>query len=212
MTDTSVPTAVIDDETRRNYENYAAMKHNVSWALIFICPAIIAAPPRKLDFYTFMLGSAWLMSANQITREKTGQSLPRYFLTPSWAYKKAGEEAEGAGLGGHPTERARQVHEQLKRERERRANDMKELEELKKKQAVREREETDGKEKGVLEKIWMGDETEGWKERRLHEEQKALEDGKGYGDLIWEQIMEVWAQRPGAKKERDAKAKKEDES
>lgn len=31
-----------------------------------------------------------------------------------------------------------------------------------------------------------------WKENRLREEREALEEGKGYGDIIMEQIWEVW--------------------
>ena len=46
--------------------------------------------------------------------------------------------------------------------------------------------------RGVIGRIWMGGEEEGWKERRLEEERKALEEGKGYTDLILEQIWEVW--------------------
>lgn len=48
------------------------------------------------------------------------------------------------------------------------------------------------KERGVLGRLWMGGEEEGWKERRLEEERKALEEGKGYTDMILEQIWEVW--------------------
>ena len=45
---------------------------------------------------------------------------------------------------------------------------------------------------GMARKIWMGDETEGWKEQRMREEREALEEGRGYGSLIMEQIWEVW--------------------
>ena len=48
------------------------------------------------------------------------------------------------------------------------------------------------KEKGLFGGLWMGDEEEGWKERRLEEERKALEEGKGYMDMIVEQIWDVW--------------------
>lgn len=50
----------------------------------------------------------------------------------------------------------------------------------------------DREDEGVLKKIWMGDETEGWKERRLEEEKKALEEGKSYTDMIYEQVWDVW--------------------
>lgn len=48
------------------------------------------------------------------------------------------------------------------------------------------------KEKGLLEKVWMGGESEDWKAKRDERERKALEEGKGYGDLIMDQIWDVW--------------------
>ena len=45
---------------------------------------------------------------------------------------------------------------------------------------------------GMLQKMWMGEEKEGWKERRIEEEKKALEEGKTYTDMIYEQIWDVW--------------------
>ena len=60
---------------------------------------------------------------------------------------------------------------------------------------LREQREAEGKQQqqqqGVLERVWMGGEKEGWKERRLREEKEALEKGEGYGDLIAKQIWEV---------------------
>jgi hypothetical protein len=47
-------------------------------------------------------------------------------------------------------------------------------------------------EKGVAQRVWMGGEEEGWMEKRLRKEKEALEEGKGYGDLIYEHIWEVW--------------------
>ena len=40
--------------------------------------------------------------------------------------------------------------------------------------------------------IWMGGETDGWKDRRLREERERLAKGEGYGDMIMDQIWEVW--------------------
>jgi hypothetical protein len=48
------------------------------------------------------------------------------------------------------------------------------------------------REKSVLEKVWMGDEDEDWKEKRLRREREVLENGEGYGTLIMDQISEVW--------------------
>jgi len=47
-------------------------------------------------------------------------------------------------------------------------------------------------EKGIFGRLWMGGEKEDWKERRLDEERRALEEGKGYMDMIFGQIWEVW--------------------
>jgi hypothetical protein len=59
---------------------------------------------------------------------------------------------------------------------------------------MQEKREMEGKsqEKGVLDKIWMGGEGADWKEKRLREEQDALDRGEGYGSLIMDQISEVW--------------------
>jgi hypothetical protein len=56
--------------------------------------------------------------------------------------------------------------------------------------------------KGALEKVWMGNEDEDWKEKRLQREQEVLDKGEGYGTLIMDQIREVWK---GQKKENEGK-------
>jgi hypothetical protein len=87
------------------------------------------------------------------------------------AAKRAQQEAL---LNGFPTERAAQVHQMFK-----------------------EKQQREGKrpeKRGLLERMWMGQETEGWKERRLQEEREALDDGRGYTGLIKDQIWEVWNQ------------------
>lgn len=47
--------------------------------------------------------------------------------------------------------------------------------------------------KGILERVWMGDSGEDWKEKRDRREKEALsEGGGGYWGLITDQISEVW--------------------
>lgn len=53
--------------------------------------------------------------------------------------------------------------------------------------------EEEEKARGLLEKVWMGSEGKDWKEKRDKREKEALEEGKGYGDLILDQIWEVWS-------------------
>ncbi|KAJ8128850.1 hypothetical protein O1611_g4779 [Lasiodiplodia mahajangana] len=48
-------------------------------------------------------------------------------------------------------------------------------------------------EKGILQRIWMGDAEPDWKEKREQKEREALQEGGGgYWGLITEQIAEVW--------------------
>lgn len=55
-----------------------------------------------------------------------------------------------------------------------------------------ERKRKEEEQKGLLEKIWMGSEGEDWKAKRDRREKEALEEGRGYGGLIMDQIWEVW--------------------
>ena len=55
-----------------------------------------------------------------------------------------------------------------------------------------EKEQKEKEDRGLLEKVWMGSEGEDWKEKRDQREKEALEEGKGYGGMIMDQIWEVW--------------------
>ena len=103
-----------------------------------------------------------------------------------------------------PSQRALEIQAKLRAAREIQIQTAmgEELEKLKARQA---------QEKPVMERVWMGGETEGWKERRLREEQKALDEGKGYGDLIKEHIWDVWTwgQKEGEEGEGEEKGGKQ---
>lgn len=45
---------------------------------------------------------------------------------------------------------------------------------------------------GLARALWLGQEGDGWKERRVQEEREKLAEGRGYGGLIVDQIWEVW--------------------
>lgn len=98
--------------------------------------------------------------------------------------------------GSLPTEKAQEIQAKLRAARDARIREgeeggseessslsKEELDKLKARQAM---------DRSALERVWMAGETEGWKERRLREEQQALDEGKGYGDLIKKHIWEVW--------------------
>ena len=93
------------------------------------------------------------------------------------------------GRGDHlPTEKARDVQERLKREKLLRSGPGG--------QGMGDRITGSGEEFGGIaamgKKLWMGEEGEGWKEKRMREEREAMEEGKGYGGMIMDQIWEVW--------------------
>ena len=49
--------------------------------------------------------------------------------------------------------------------------------------------------KGMLKKLWMGDETDGWQARRMQEEREKLAAGETYLDLIMDYIWEIWEKK-----------------
>jgi hypothetical protein len=57
--------------------------------------------------------------------------------------------------------------------------------------------------KRAWEKVWMGEETEDWRERRVEEEKQAFEKGEGYGSLIARHFRDVfWSRKEsGARQE-----------
>ncbi len=113
--------------------------------------------------------------------------------------------ASGADL---PSDRAREVQKRLREERLRQGH--KREEEAIGKLELAEREEEE--KKGLLKKIWMGNEGSDWRKERDEREKQALEEGRGYGGLIMDQIREVWyggKDSDEALKEKDEKAGQE---
>jgi len=70
------------------------------------------------------------------------------------------------------------------------------------------RTEEEKRKKGFVERVWMGDEGGDWKAKRDQREKEALEEGRGYGGLIMDQIWEVW--NWGGKKMEEVKEKDEE--
>ncbi|KAL0253166.1 hypothetical protein SLS55_010619 [Diplodia seriata] len=163
-------------------EGYAKLTHRLSIWLLVACPAIALLPPRKLDLYTAGLGGMTLVAAEHLARERTGRTILQRIgggLENSSAVLRPADHM--------PTERARQVRDMQLRAKE-------EREAVLRQQAERAQQERTQKEEddGVLRRVWMGGEKEGWRERRLKEEREAIEEGRGYGDLIMDQVWEVW--------------------
>lgn len=160
-------------------QRYERITRNLAIGGVILCPVIALLPPRKLDLYTFSLGIGFYLSADHLVTLRTGRG-----LVQNIPFVRAVDL---------PTDRARETQKIMREERE-------------KSRKMLERKEE--QEKGILGKLWMGDEEEGWKEKRLGEERKALEEGRGYGDLILEQIWDVW-NWDKKKKSKDDEGKKE---
>ncbi|KAF2451841.1 hypothetical protein P171DRAFT_12646 [Karstenula rhodostoma CBS 690.94] len=170
MATPNAPTNILTPDQRialEQQERYARYKRNIAIGGAIACPAIALLPPRKLDLYTFSLAVGFYFSADQLAQSYKGRPLLS-LITPSF----------GSPISTLPTEKARETSRILKEREEA-------------ERARREGVEGLGKEKkGLLGKLWMGGEEEGWKERRLEEERRALEEGKSYTDIILEQIWE----------------------
>ncbi|KAI9883272.1 MAG: 40S ribosomal protein S4 [Watsoniomyces obsoletus] len=145
------------------------LQRKASIALLFACPVIMALPPRKLDFYTFGLGAMWLWSANRVTLNQSGRSILQHL----------GDRQPSFLSSNVPPEKPEEVRERLAREGLLRAQPSGQGSERKENM-------------GFMGRTWLGDEKEGWRKKRLEEDRLALQEGKGYADLIMEQIREVW--------------------
>jgi hypothetical protein len=136
-----------------------------------------------------VLGGASFWGFNQLAHDYTGKSITARSSerwgallgrSPQEQQQQENKTGTGLSLAGLPTERAARNRELMEAERRRRAE--------------AEGREYKGKDnRGLWERMWMGGEKEGWKEKRLEEERKAIESGKGYGGLIMDQISEVWS-------------------
>jgi hypothetical protein len=153
------------EQKRHMTDSYHKFVHNTSVAMLVVAPLLIALPPRKLDFYTFTLGGIFAVSGNQLLRERNGVGI--LGLLPGKSVQNISETARG-----------RILEEPVKRDAV--------------KEIMREGRQTQSKMEEKVKLIPMVGETEGWKEKRLKEEQEKLDQGEGYGSMIIDQIWDVW--------------------
>src|SRR5262245_42468967 len=154
----ATPNAPLTPDERLALEQkarYDRITRNLAIGGLIACPVIALLPPRKLDLYTFSLGIGFYLSADHLAQSYNGRSLFQQL-----SFKNAIREL--------PTERA-QENSRILKERE-------ELERLRRE--GREGMGEAGDKRSLIGRLWMGDEKEGWQERRMEEERKALEEGK----------------------------------
>jgi hypothetical protein len=161
--------------------DFQSFLHKASLTSLFIAPVLIAIPPRKLDLYTFSLGTAFVLSASYQTRQRRGEGLLATY-SPFGKPKRAdGLEADQRFQQQLPDrlleeQRAQQLGGSMLQEK--------------------------------VKESWAKEEAEDWKAKRLREEQEKLDQGEGYGSMIMDQIWEVWNQ--GEKKAEEIKEKDEE--
>ncbi|KAK7427144.1 hypothetical protein QQZ08_006413 [Neonectria magnoliae] len=165
-----------------------AFIHNSAIAGAIILPIVMALPPRKMDIRFFVLAGAFSLATNQLAYEYTGQSI----------YGRFGSRV-GSLVGTELPDGAKRTQKLLREHREREAAEKK-----------REAENKQGLAK-VLNDTWMGGEGENWREKRAEEHRKKFEEGKGFGDIIMDQVSDVWNGNwgSGAKRQDDNPTPKE---
>ena len=147
-------------------------------------------PPRKLDLYTFTLCGVCVVSAEELT---FGSASPRARVQNGGAGTEAGEgegsrKRTGAWFGDRDPGPEANIGAGKARARI-------QTQTLPQAQPNLEPEDTappQGGLRSLLRQLWMGDEEPGWQRRRLERERQELESGKGYGDIIMEQVWEVF--------------------
>ncbi|POS87564.1 hypothetical protein EPUL_000918 [Erysiphe pulchra] len=159
------------DEVRKD------LIHYTSWACLIAGPIILILPPRKLDLYTFGVLLGTFAGANEVSREQTGISM----------IDRMGQRFMRS-TATLPPQAAELQQRRIREEREK-----KNLFDLTQQSSTEEFFAGQSKKPSSFwSKVWMGGEGENWKEERLRKEREALESGKGYFDLIMEQVWEVW--------------------
>lgn len=194
--------------------------HNAALAMAVLCPIALLLPARggrgKSLLQNLILGGGAVWAVDTLATDYTGKSVTAR-SAERWGSllgiaqkseeekeaerKKKEESSAGGFLDALPTERAARNKALMEAERKRRA-------EAEGRTYVPRGE---GESKGLWERVWMGGEKEGWKERRLEEERRALESGKGYGGLIADQVREVWEGKKDTKGEGEGEGKKKGE-
>ncbi len=150
------------DETER----YIKVLHNTALIALVACPALIILPPRKLDFYTFGLSGATVYSANFLIRERTGRNI--------WQHVTLQSPAVNEPFAHPSTTPHRQATVQRGMPTVEESRQMYQHEEA----------------SSVTEQVQS--QRDAWKAEREKEIKEDIEEGKGFGDMIIDQIWDVW--------------------
>ncbi|RKF57240.1 putative rhomboid family membrane protein [Erysiphe neolycopersici] len=162
--------------------------HYTSWACLIAGPIILILPPRKLDLYTLGVLLGTFAGANEVSREQTGISMidrmGQRFMKSTASLPPQAVELQQRRIREEREKQQQKLLVQkivVENDLSQQSSSMEEFSA-----------EQSRKPSGFWSKVWMGGEGKNWKEERLRKERDALESGKGYFDLIMEQVWEVW--------------------
>ncbi|RDA86573.1 hypothetical protein CP532_5996 [Ophiocordyceps camponoti-leonardi (nom. inval.)] len=141
--------------------------HKAAIAGAIITPLAILLPPRRLDLRFAVLFGTFSLATNHLAWEYTGESV--------WA--RLGRRVSSITDLPEGAKRTQQVLRE-QQQQQRRGGDQAQ-------------QQQNGGAAGLLHDVWMGGESEDWKRKRAEEHRKSMEEGKGLGYLIMEQIGDV---------------------
>ncbi|RCI08846.1 hypothetical protein L249_4808 [Ophiocordyceps polyrhachis-furcata BCC 54312] len=138
--------------------------HKAAIAGVIITPLAILLPPRRLDLRFAVLFGTLSLATNHLAWEYTGESIWARFGRRVSSFTDLPEGAK----------RTQQLLREQQQQQQRRGDQAQQHGAA-----------------GLLHDLWMGGETEDWRRKRAEEHRKSMEDGKGLGYLIMEQIGDV---------------------
>ena len=159
----SAPQAPPRQATPSEARQYA---HNVALLAVIACPVLALIPPRKLDVYTLGLVGTTAYSGNYLVRERSGRSIWQHVRGTRPPLGQAGAPLPPADHA-HLHRDSQSVQHQTQRLR---PDSGSATDELRATQSQR----------------------EAWKMQREKEIRDDLDVGKGFGEMITDQIWEVW--------------------
>ena len=144
---------------------------NTAIATAVACPLLVLLPPRKLDFFTAGLCITTIFSTNYLVADYTGRTITQHITGARPA------PVLSSGVGAQQTEDAQtRVSDAVRLER----------------QEALLRAPVDKEKTGIAEQVEASRQQAKWAIERQREEQEALDEGKGFGDIIMDQVYEVW--------------------
>ncbi|KAL1302345.1 hypothetical protein AAFC00_002752 [Neodothiora populina] len=198
----SHPQPPIREPTPKETKDYSTTLHRAAILTLIVAPALAALPPRKFDAYTVGLVGLTGFSGNYLYKESRGHSI--WHLIGGSKAETLRKDTVGDGDASLPTERAREFQRQMKERKGLQARADGKVLPAKEDVAA-----PAAKSPSIIDQVYYGSEkAEGWRERRAREDEEKLAQGKGYGDIIMEQIWDVWNWNYGDNKDKSGESEK----